>query len=52
MDGKPARFQRNPVTTVAQANDFYDNYKSNDNESSKTYFLNNVNWLVNNAVQK
>ena len=52
MDGKAAGFQRNPVTTVAQANEFYDNYKSNNNESSKTYFLNNVNWLVNNAVQK
>ncbi len=51
-DGKAIGFQRNPVTTVAQANEFYDNYKSNNNESSKTYFLNNVNWLVNNAVQK
>jgi hypothetical protein len=52
MDGKPAGFQRNPVTTVAQANEFYENYKSNNNQSAKTYFLNNVNWLVNNAVQK
>ena len=52
MDGKAAGFQRNPVTTVAQANEFYNNYISNNNESSKTYFLNNVNWLVNNAVNK
>ncbi|MDF2737483.1 MAG: D-glucuronyl C5-epimerase [Nitrososphaeraceae archaeon] len=52
MDGKTVGFQRNPVTTVAQANEFYDNYKSNNNQSAKTYFLNNVNWLVNNAVQK
>jgi heparosan-N-sulfate-glucuronate 5-epimerase len=52
MDGKPAGFQRNPVTTVAQANEFYDLYKSKNNESAKTFFLNNVNWLVNNAVDK
>jgi hypothetical protein len=51
-DGKVVGFQRNPVTTVAQAKEFYDIYKSTNNESSKTYFLNNVNWLVNNAVQK
>ncbi len=51
-DGKEIGFQRNPVATFAQANEFYENYKSNNNESSKTYFLNNVNWLVNNAVQK
>ena len=51
-DGKVVGFQRNPVTTVAQANEFYDLYISNNNESSKTYFLNNVNWLVNNAVNK
>ena len=51
-DGKAIGFQRNPVTTAIQANEFYENYKSNNNESSKTYFLNNVNWLVNNAVPK
>ena len=51
-DGKAVGFQRNPVTTVAQANEFYDLYKVNNNESSKTYFLNNVNWLVNNAISK
>ena len=38
MDGKPAGFQRNPVTTVAQANEFYENYKSNNNENSKHIF--------------
>ena len=27
-------------------------YKVNNDENSKTYFLNNVNWLVNNAVPK
>ena len=51
-DGKPVGFQRNPVTTALQANEFYDLYKVNNNESAKTYFLNNVNWLVNNAVPK
>ena len=51
-DGKEIGFQRNPVTTAIQANEFYENYKSNNNQSSKTYFLNNVNWLVNNAVPK
>ena len=51
-DGKPVGFQRNPVTTSIQANEFYDLYKVNNNESAKTYFLNNVNWLVNNAVPK
>ena len=52
VGGKAIGFQRNPVTTVAQANEFYGLYKSNNNESAKTYFLNNVNYLVNNAVQK
>jgi hypothetical protein len=52
VDGKPAGFQRYPVTTVAQTNEVYENYRSNDKESSKTYFLNNVNWLINNSVQK
>jgi heparosan-N-sulfate-glucuronate 5-epimerase len=52
IDGKEVGFQRNPVTTAHQANEFYDIYKVNNNENSKTYFLNNVNWLVNNAVPK
>ena len=46
FDGKTIGFQRNPVTTALQANEYYDMYKVNNNESSKTYFLNNVNWLV------
>ena len=52
IDGKEVGFQRNPVTTAHQANEFYDIYKVNNDENSKTYFLNNVNWLVNNAVPK
>jgi len=51
-DGKEVGLQRNPVTTALQANEFYDLYKVSNNESAKTYFLNNVNWLVNNAVPK
>ena len=45
-------FQRNPVATIEQANVFYDLYKKDNDESSKTYFLNNANWLVNNLVIK
>ena len=52
IDGEAVGFQRNPVTTVLQANEFYDKYKENNDEGSKTYFLNNVNWLVNNALVK
>lgn len=52
VNGEPIGFQRNPVTTTLQANKFYDKYKENNDESSKTYFLNNVNWLVDNAVNK
>ena len=52
VNGKPIGFQRNPVTTALQANEFYDKYKENNDESSKTYFLNNVDWLVDNAVNK
>jgi hypothetical protein len=52
VNGKPIGFQRNPVTTTLQANEFYDKYKKNNDESSKTYFLNNANWLVDNAINK
>ena len=52
VDGKPIGYQKNPVTTALQANEFYDIYKENNNESSKTYFLNNANWLIDNAVNK
>ena len=52
VNGKPIGFQRNPVTVALQANEFYDKYKEKNDESSKTYFLNNVNWLVDNAVNK
>ena len=51
-DGKAIGYQRNPVTSVRQADEFYELYKVNNNESAKTYFLNNVNWLVNNAIPK
>jgi hypothetical protein len=52
VNGEPIGFQRNPVTTTLQANEFYDKYKENNNESSKTHFINNANWLVDNAVNK
>jgi heparosan-N-sulfate-glucuronate 5-epimerase len=52
IDGKEVGFQRNPVTTALKANEFYDLYQMNNNESSKMYFLNNVNWLIDNAVTK
>ena len=52
IDGKPIGFQSNPVTTALQANEFYDKYKENNDESSKTYFLNNADWLVDNAINK
>jgi hypothetical protein len=37
--------QRNPVTIIHTAMDYY-------NTGNTEYFINNVNWLVNNAVQK
>jgi hypothetical protein len=52
IDGKEVGFQRNPVTTALKANEFYDLYQVNNNERSKMYFLNNVNWLIDNAVAK
>jgi hypothetical protein len=52
VDGKLTGFQRNPVTTSLKAIEFYDMYKKDNAESSKTYFLNNANWLVNNLVIK
>ena len=52
IDGEPIGFQRNPVTTALQANEFYDKYKENNDESSKMYFLNNADWLVDNAINK
>lgn len=52
-NGKPIGFQRNPVTVAAQAEIFYHLYdKNNFDEISKTYFLNNADWLVNNLVKK
>lgn len=38
-------FQRNPVTIIHTAMDYY-------NTGNTEYFINNVNWLVINAVQK
>ena len=52
IDGEPIGFHRNPVTTAIQANEFYDKYKENNDESSKMYFLNNADWLVDNAINK
>jgi hypothetical protein len=52
VNGKLIGYQRNPVTTSLKANKFYEMYKKDNTESSKIYFLNNANWLVNNLVKK
>jgi heparosan-N-sulfate-glucuronate 5-epimerase len=45
--------QRNPVTVTQEALRFYEKYESNPkNESAKDFFINNVDWLVSNAVEK
>ena len=43
--------QRNPVTTIHYAMAFYNDYKNTGNEISKMFFINNVNWLVDNTIQ-
>jgi heparosan-N-sulfate-glucuronate 5-epimerase len=42
--------QRNPTTISTTATDYYSKYKSNGNETAREIFLNNTNWLVDNAV--
>jgi heparosan-N-sulfate-glucuronate 5-epimerase len=42
--------QRNPITTTHNALEFYDLFMKNRDEKYKEAFLNNSNWLVNNAV--
>jgi heparosan-N-sulfate-glucuronate 5-epimerase len=42
--------QRNPTTVSTTATDHYSIYKSNGNETAREIFLNNSDWLVNNAV--
>ncbi|WP_144728295.1 D-glucuronyl C5-epimerase family protein [Candidatus Nitrosocosmicus arcticus] len=44
--------QYNPITISHNASKYYNEYIKNNNETSKGYFLNHVNWLVNNSVQK
>ena len=42
--------QRNPVTISQKAISLYESYLKFRDDDSLTSFLNNVNWLVNNAV--
>jgi heparosan-N-sulfate-glucuronate 5-epimerase len=42
--------QRNPVTISQKAISFYESYVKYRDDDSLTSFLNNANWLVNNAV--
>jgi hypothetical protein len=44
--------QRNPVTTTSYALSYYEEYNRTGDDQSKQAFLNNSDWLVNNAVSK
>ena len=45
--------QRNPLTISTQALEFYGEYKMNsNNETARQYFINNADWLVNNAERR
>jgi hypothetical protein len=48
--GTSVGLQRNPVRIEFTAHDYYNYYKKYGDEKSKRVFLNNVNWLVDNAV--
>src|SRR5690242_3814977 len=50
VKGVEIGIQRNPVTVVKVALDNYSNYQKTGDEHSKRVFLNNADWLVNNAV--
>ncbi len=43
--------QRNPVTVDHVANDYYKKFLLYQDDFSKRAFLNNMNWLVNNAIK-
>src|SRR5437867_8763411 len=44
--------QGSPHAVSSQALKFYKEYLKTSNESAKTYFINNVNWLVNTNMLK
>lgn len=44
--------QYNPVTVSHFSYKYYDDYIRNHNETAKNIFLNHVNWLVNNTVER
>ena len=44
--------QGNPHAVSTHALKLYQEYSRTSNESAKTYFLNNVNWLVNTKMLK
>jgi len=52
VSGDVIGIQRNPVTVDHIANDYYERFLSYKDEFSKRAFLNNMDWLVNNAVKK
>ena len=43
--------QRNPIIIFRVANNFYNDFVKNDNETSKKLFMNNVNWLLENTIK-
>jgi hypothetical protein len=49
ISGMDIEVQRNPVTTVHTVMDFYEEYKNAGNTTAKQYFINNVDWLVDNS---
>ena len=51
-DGKEIGFQRNPVTICSEAKKFYNEYLNDNNKISRNYFLNNVDWIVENSIKK
>lgn len=40
---------RNPITVAKIATDFYEKFRKQGDEKYREYFLNNVNWIVNNT---
>lgn len=43
--------QRNPVIIYRVANEFYNDFLENGNETSKKFFMNAVNWLNENTIK-
>jgi hypothetical protein len=52
IDGIYIGKQYNPITVAHFSYQYYDEYIKNNNETAKKIFLNHVDWLVNNGVNK